>query len=306
MKTTTSAESRTSIVIINETEIKPLVINEQRVLTLAMIDAIHGRPEGTAGRNFRENRDRLTEGEDYFKVCADEIRRHKIIELSSKAREDVTFLTESGYLLLVKSFTDDLAWRIQKQLIQAYFRTGSNVIGESCESLLPSEQQTLKEVAHRRLSEIHPSQHGKAMAEIWSRVQRKFRVAKYSQLPRTQLTDAIIYITKLELKAATFAQDEPEIIEDRTVTTEELEQIKTLVHGIARYFKTQTETTLISAIYRGMKSQLRIGSINQFPASRLDNALVTLRGIEKQAHEHWRNVMNHERKVLKDMGIPVS
>lgn len=37
------------------------------------------------------------------------------------AREDVTLLTESGYLMLVKSFTDDLAWEVQRELVKTYF-----------------------------------------------------------------------------------------------------------------------------------------------------------------------------------------
>lgn len=122
---------------IHTTEVQPIVVAGVRVLTLAMIDTIHQRPEGTAGRNFRNNRERLTEGEDYFKVCADEIRRRKILDIPAKATEAVLFITESGYLLLVKSFTDDLAWKIQKQLVQAYFRAGSNVIVEPSEPRLP-------------------------------------------------------------------------------------------------------------------------------------------------------------------------
>ncbi len=31
-------------------------------------------------------------------------------------------MTESGYLMLVKSFTDDLAWEVQRQLVSSYFR----------------------------------------------------------------------------------------------------------------------------------------------------------------------------------------
>lgn len=31
-------------------------------------------------------------------------------------------ITESGYLMLVKSFTDGLAWEIQRQLVNTYFR----------------------------------------------------------------------------------------------------------------------------------------------------------------------------------------
>lgn len=60
---------------------------------------------------------------NYFKICASEIRTHKIIEISPKTREDIIFLTESGYLMVVKSFTDDLAWTVQRQLVNAYFRS---------------------------------------------------------------------------------------------------------------------------------------------------------------------------------------
>jgi hypothetical protein len=109
-------------VTIHQTQLPIVEYRGQRVVTLAMIDQVHERPEGTAGRNFREHRDRLIEGTDYFKVCVDEIRRHRTIELSAKAREDITFLTEQGYLMLVKSLTDDLAWTVQRQLVNSYFR----------------------------------------------------------------------------------------------------------------------------------------------------------------------------------------
>lgn len=43
--------------------------NGQRVLTFSDIDSVHGRPDGTASRNFRTNRNYFIEDEDYFKVC---------------------------------------------------------------------------------------------------------------------------------------------------------------------------------------------------------------------------------------------
>lgn len=109
-------------IIIND---KPVLVKEyggQRVVTLKDIDMVHGRPEGTAKRNFKDNRKRFVEGEDFFKVCADEIRTSKICEISSKAHSDVILITESGYLMLVKSFHDDLAWNVQRQLVNSYFR----------------------------------------------------------------------------------------------------------------------------------------------------------------------------------------
>lgn len=40
----------------------------QRVVTLAMIDHLHKRPEGTASRNFQQNKDRLKEGYHFHVV----------------------------------------------------------------------------------------------------------------------------------------------------------------------------------------------------------------------------------------------
>lgn len=94
----------------------------QRVVTFKDIDTAHGRPEGTARRNFNQNKQHFIEGIDYFKVCVDEIRTHKIMEISSKTREDITLITESGYLMIVKSFTDDLAWKVQRELVNVYFK----------------------------------------------------------------------------------------------------------------------------------------------------------------------------------------
>ena len=57
----------------------------------------------TARKRFNDNKKHLIEGEDYFKICANEIRTHKIMELSPKVHEDLTLMTESGYLMLKKS-----------------------------------------------------------------------------------------------------------------------------------------------------------------------------------------------------------
>lgn len=94
----------------------------QRVVTFKDIDMVHGRPDGTASRNFRNNKERFIEGEDFFRVSPDEIRRTKLFEIPDKATTDYALLTEQGYLMLVKSFTDDLAWEVQRQLVNSYFK----------------------------------------------------------------------------------------------------------------------------------------------------------------------------------------
>ena len=96
----------------------------QRVVTFRDIDTVHQRPEGTASRNFREHQQYFVCGEDFFRVAGDELSRLKQATnfVGSNARE-LILITESGYLVLAKSFHDDLAWKVQRMLVKSYFRT---------------------------------------------------------------------------------------------------------------------------------------------------------------------------------------
>lgn len=95
----------------------------QRVVTFKDIDRIHDRPEGTARKRFSDNKSRLVENEDYFKIKKSDIQKSekRTLEIEIPNR-GITVLTESGYLLLVKSFTDDLAWKVQRDLVNTYFK----------------------------------------------------------------------------------------------------------------------------------------------------------------------------------------
>ena len=112
----------TDCVIINTMPLAIKEYNNRRVVTFKDIDTLHQRPKGTARKRFNDNKSRFIEGEDYFKVCASEFRTRKIANISSKTQEDITLITESGYLMLVKSLTDDLAWKVQRELVNTYFR----------------------------------------------------------------------------------------------------------------------------------------------------------------------------------------
>lgn len=101
----------------------------QRVVTLSMIDQVHQRPVGTAKRNFHKNRKHFIPGVDFFQVCANEIRSHKAGQLGTnfvpssfgKNASQGIFLTETGYLMIAKSLNDDLAWKVQRELVNGYF-----------------------------------------------------------------------------------------------------------------------------------------------------------------------------------------
>lgn len=96
--------------------------NLQRVVTFKDIDTVHGRPEGTARRNFNQNKQRFIEGVDFFKITPNEFRT-AFGNMDKRQQNDVTLITESGYLMLVKSFTDDLSWTVQRELVNIYFKT---------------------------------------------------------------------------------------------------------------------------------------------------------------------------------------
>jgi hypothetical protein len=107
---------------INNAEILVKEFSGQRVVTFKEIDAVHGRPDGTARRNFNTNKSHLIEGEDYFVRNSSEAQN----EFGITAPNGLTLITESGYLMLVKSFTDDLAWKVQRELVKGYFRAKSS------------------------------------------------------------------------------------------------------------------------------------------------------------------------------------
>lgn len=90
----------------------------QRVVTFKDIDTVHGRKDGTARKRFNDNRNRFIEGIDYFVRKTDEAKK----EFGAIAPNGLTLITESGYLMLAKSFTDDLAWTVQRELVNFYFR----------------------------------------------------------------------------------------------------------------------------------------------------------------------------------------
>lgn len=107
----------------------------QRIVTFEMVDDAHKRPAGSARAAFHRNKRHFIEGVDYVKVSPEEYRSLNICACIKRTRkksaekitEDVTLLFEFGYLMLTKSFRDDLSWQVQRQLVSAYFRQPEKV-----------------------------------------------------------------------------------------------------------------------------------------------------------------------------------
>ncbi|MCR1953328.1 ORF6N domain-containing protein [Clostridioides mangenotii] len=110
------------LVEVNNKELKIKEYAGIRVVTFKEIDSIHERVYGTARRNFNTNKERFIEGVDYFVRNSFEAKD----EFEIIAPNGLKVITESGYLMLVKSFDDDLAWDVQRDLVNKYFRTTEN------------------------------------------------------------------------------------------------------------------------------------------------------------------------------------
>ena len=106
------------VITIENTEMQIKEYSGQRVVTLNDIDTVHQRPKGTARRSFNKNKKHFVESVDYFVRNSYEAKQ----EYNITAPNGLTVLTESGYLMIVKSFTDDLSWKVQRQLVNAYFK----------------------------------------------------------------------------------------------------------------------------------------------------------------------------------------
>jgi hypothetical protein len=220
-----------SFVKINNFDLKVKEHNAQRVITFKDIDLLHSRPDGTSGRNFRENRKHFVEGEDYFQRNSSEAKN----EFNITAPNGLILITESGYLMLVKSLTDDLAWEVQRQLVKTYFRKSMNqykVMSKELQAIFMLDEKTQHiETRMNELEESMPlfnieckelqqivrkigtkalggygspaykdnSLRGKVYSDIQSQLKREFGVEKYEAIKRCQLNTAKTIVNQYKI-----------------------------------------------------------------------------------------------------------
>lgn len=129
--------------IIQGTAIQIKEYRGKRVVTFKDIDTVHKRPDGTARKRFNDNRQRFVSGVDFFKITQpSEIRTLGITRPQGGIPNEIILVTETGYLMLVKSFNDDLAWKVQRELVDTYFRArmepNEDTVKEIIESGVPT------------------------------------------------------------------------------------------------------------------------------------------------------------------------
>ncbi len=140
----------------------PLPIREHRghrVVTYRDIAAVHGVNYRSVKRNFDNNRKHFKEGADFFRIVGGD--SHKFSPSSNAGR--VNIFTETGYLMLVKSLTDDTAWAVQRELVNRYFKMQVEHRSAKCS---PETQVVAKAITDEGRKRREATYRGKLMAKI--------------------------------------------------------------------------------------------------------------------------------------------
>ena len=140
----------------------------QRVVTFKDIDMVHGRLDGTARKRFADNRKHFVENEDFFILKPSDLENTGMSEKRTTGIEEVNprgtaFITEQGYLMLVKSFTDDLAWDVQRQLVNGYFKK-NDAINRS--QLSPQMQMVMSLAESMARQELEQKRQAEQIGEV--------------------------------------------------------------------------------------------------------------------------------------------
>ena len=113
-----------NLIAIADKEIELKEYNGERIVTAWDIAELHERDVKVVNQQMRNNIDKFIENEDYFVISRNNIPKSISLTLENNAPnlKEIILYTESGYLLLTKTFTDERSWNIQRQLVKSYFK----------------------------------------------------------------------------------------------------------------------------------------------------------------------------------------
>jgi hypothetical protein len=117
------------IMVVNGNELHIKEYKEQRVVTLWDISRLHNTTTTHIRNTFerQKKKNRLKENKNYYMVDKDSEFAHTFCmnkEIDPRALnpiKNIPIFTRSGYLMLTKSLDDDIAWKVQEELVDNYF-----------------------------------------------------------------------------------------------------------------------------------------------------------------------------------------
>lgn len=133
---------------------------------------------------------------------------------NSERQETYFILYRDGFMLLVMGYTGKKALAMKLAYIEAFNRmeeelarqkeAARNITQDIVDfpgslSITPEQQCTLQEIVRAKVEVFPKNQRPSLYAQAWSRFNTHFRLAKYCQLQREKVSEAITYLTRMEL-----------------------------------------------------------------------------------------------------------
>lgn len=117
------------VITIENTEMQIREYDGQRVVTFDDICSVHKCERKRLTKHFERKRKHFLKDEDYY-----ELTRKELNDLTSPNSKIIGnpmikayLFTESGYLMIIKCLDDDLAWKVQRQLVNSYFKVKQEI-----------------------------------------------------------------------------------------------------------------------------------------------------------------------------------
>ncbi len=118
-----------------------------------------------------------------------------------------------GFILLVMGYTGKKALSMKLAYIAAFNAMREQLENQSLQKMqqlpasdapiTPDQQCTLQALVKARVESIPKAERPKGLyPQIWSRFNNHFRIARYCQLPQSRLSEAIEYLTRMDLAPA--------------------------------------------------------------------------------------------------------
>lgn len=132
---------------------------------------------------------------------------------NSERQEEFFTVYFDGFILLVMGYTGKKALNMKLAYIAAFNAMREQLENQSLQKMqqlpasdapiTPDQQCTLQALVKARVESIPKAERPKGLyPQIWSRFNNHFRIARYCQLPQSRLSEAIEYLTRMDLAPA--------------------------------------------------------------------------------------------------------
>lgn len=196
-------------------------MSQFQVLSSPVISLVNDRPATTSlaiAESFGKRHDHVMRSiKDLMDNCPKEFTAPNfgVSEYTDETGRTLPMFTVyfDGFILLVMGYTGKKALNMKLAYIAAFNAMREQLENQSLQKMqqlpasdapiTPDQQCTLQALVKARVESIPKAERPKGLyPQIWSRFNNHFRIARYCQLPQSRLSEAIEYLTRMDLAPA--------------------------------------------------------------------------------------------------------